>query len=185
MANNISDRGGAGPSADVLAQLHREDLERHARGEPPPFPEIGDVRQLDSERIAELGEKYGRERAAAAIAAAAAVQLANIKLEVDCLPKGERLMRVGDDSHLSQDDVDFLNTRRLQRAKAEHIARSLRDDAIDGFIGQIVEACSGDEAEADRIARKIGRAALARLIGVRPRSEQRKRLRDLIEGASR
>jgi hypothetical protein len=151
---NLSDRGGAGPTGEALLAIHREDLERHERGEPLPL-EIGDVRALDRETIDELGRTHGVERVASAIAAAATVQLANVKLVVDRTPSGERrLRREADAPELSAEDWDADVVRRQRVYAIAEVHKQLREDARIALYHSIV-ALVGEE-RADTLYRKLG-----------------------------
>jgi hypothetical protein len=175
MATNMSDRGGANrfdaksvfvedgtPSASILD------------------PRLDDIRRLTGEDIAELGERYGRERVAGEIAARAAVQMTNVKLTVDHLPEGERLRRVGDDSDLTADDVDWLNARRLQQAKAQHVHRELQGEALRHLYADLMTIVG---EETDTVVRRLGGdAAFLPLLRV-PKKERRKALAKMLAEA--
>ena len=172
-----SDKGGAGPSAEVLEAQHREDLERRQRGEPAPI-EIGDVRALTSEDINELNERYGAVQTAAAIAAAAQKQLASIKLTTATLPSGTKLMRAGDDSALSADDIDWINTRRLQQA---HMAAVWRETNVRQTLLKWTLELTGDNLPRARaLLAQIGDDGITKLLKVHKR-ERRAALARVLE----
>src|SRR5690606_39224920 len=111
-----------------------------------------------SEDIARLGETHGRERAAAAIAAAAAVQMQSIKIATVTLPSGTKLMRPGDDSALSADDIDWLNTRTIAQAQARALfyATSVRET----LWRWARELCHDSYPRAQELMRQLGDARI-------------------------
>jgi hypothetical protein len=159
---NLSDRGGAGPTGEALLAMHREDLERHERGEPLPL-EIGDVRALDRETIDELGRTHGVERVASAIAAAAAVQLQSIKLVVDRTPSGERrLRREADAPEVTADEWQADVARRQHGYAVAEVHKALREEARIALYHSIV-ALVGEE-RADNVCRQLGEQGMARIL---------------------
>jgi len=169
---NLSDRGGAGPSSDALADLHREDLRRHARGEPPPI-DVGDIRALDGERIAALNDTHGAMAVASAIQLAAVQQLRGVKLEIDNLPGDARARLVGEmrDDGLNADEQELV----LARAR-------LREQARTDLGNMIVEVCGGDVERANEVWRSLGEHGVDRLLRVHSR-DRRKELARTIERA--
>lgn len=180
---NLSDRGGAGPSSDALADLHREDLRRHARGEPPPI-DVGDIRALDGERIAALNDTHGAMAVASAIQLAAVQQLRGVKLEIDNLPGDARARLVGEmrDDGLSADEQELVLARARTRQRGVDMHQRLRVQARTDLGNTIVELCGGDVERANKVWRSLGEHGVDRLLRVHSR-DRRKELARTIERA--
>lgn len=121
---NMSDRGGAGPQVNQFAEW-QADRERCGSDGAPEHPLLADVRSLTREQIDELGEHYGsRETAAARIAAAATMQLQNVRIAtgIDDSPprKGapsmfERLAEIDAAPELTAEDKRVAKSGLLRR----------------------------------------------------------------------
>jgi hypothetical protein len=159
VSRNVSDRGGCGPSREVLEQLHREDLERHKRGEIIDA-RLENVRALTRDDIESMNQRWGTTETASAIAAAAAVQLANVRIATgiddrlpalgrECPIEGptmySRLAEIDGATELTPADKAQLKSDTLRlHGQARHARDALRLEARQRLLSQIADIV-GDE----------------------------------------
>lgn len=161
----MSDRGADRPPPEVLAEQHREDLARFNRGEPADIRDsrFDNIRTLTREDINALGERYGVERTAAEIAARAAVQLANVKLEVDNLPNATRVRLISETEGMTPEERDHEFAYERRRQAIMDVSAQLRHEAVTKLVADVF-AIVGDEERAERLVRAMGEAGIRRVL---------------------
>jgi hypothetical protein len=185
--SNISDRGTAGVQPLDAYRQWQQDRERRGTSNAPEHPLLGDVRSLTREHIDELSAHYGsREAAAGRIAAAAAVQLASVRIAtgIDDTPparKGERSMyerlrEIDGVPELTADDKAQLKSNALRRYGHGHVHGALRAEAE----ARLIEDLDAITGRGEEVARALGDHVFRKLLAT-PKHERRQAIARALE----